>query len=192
MPTHITKRAKLPGVTRLELARILDVSPRHISRLLEDGLPRLKRGRGGHASRFDPKAARAWYDAHRSALSSAALAEARVRKELAQAAESEQRVAQRAKTLIAIEDARRLWMGITTRIRSRLLSLPTEIAEQSCRVGSADGAAGVEALWRRAITETLIELADPALPDAAVPKTPKATSRARRRYQGTSRGRVAR
>ena len=155
-------------VTRLELARRLRCDPRTICKWQEEGLPVARRGRGGRASLYDVPTVRAWRRLREAAAAKEpALAASRARQANAQAAESEQRVATRARQLIAIEDVERIWSDQVIAVRARALALPAALADRLLRIGVTEGAAGIERLLQAAVDEMLRELADghaPATP----------------------------
>ena len=171
-------------VTRRELAKRLNANPRSVSRWLEEGCPVVDRGKGGHAALFNEGAVRAWLQA-RETTPASGLRSARERRELAMAAESEQRVALRAGKLIAIEDVERTWSTIVSAVRAKLLTLPVALADRVHRAALTSGAAGVESILHAAVYDCLRELAE----DKPAPKRRKArkpTKRGRRMGRRTS------
>jgi hypothetical protein len=124
----------------------------------------------------------AWMAARDQAPASTAtdFTAARIRKELAQAAEAEQRVAQRAGKLIAVEDVEKTWAGMVAAARARLLALPIALADRVCRVAVTEGVAAVEAILQAAVYDVLRELADDLAKHAAKTK-PKRRAAKRRR-----------
>jgi phage terminase Nu1 subunit (DNA packaging protein) len=155
-------------LTRPELAAHLHCNPRTVAKWIEEGLPVATRGRGGRASRYDEADVRIWLDARNAAEASpgGGFAAARMRKEIAQAVESEQRVAVRAGKLLLAEDVDRTWSAEVSAVRARLLAIPTAWSDRLHRAGALEGAAGIEALLVEAIHQVLRELAGGATPAA--------------------------
>lgn len=158
------------------------------------------RGRAGRPSRYDEDAVRTWMgerDVAAAAASQGActtFADARMRKELAQAAEAEQRVAMRAGRLIAVEEVDRVWSTQVAAVRARLLAMPTALADRLHRVAVTAGPAGVEAVLQAATYEALRELAGgPAVPTTnARTRKPRGKARRPRQKKKTGRTRSAR
>lgn len=167
-------------VTRRELAKRLNANPRSVSRWLEEGAPVVDRGKGGHAALFDEGAVRAWLRTRETTPASA-----RVRFEVARAAECEQRVAQRAGQLISVEAVEKGWAAIVSAVRAKLLALPTTLADRLHRASVQHGAAGIEAVLEEAVFDTLHELAAGEEPK---PKRKAGKARPAKRAAGT-RGR---
>lgn len=174
-------------LTRLQLATALDAHPRSVSRWLEEGMPVAKPGRGGHASLFRLADVRAWLMAREAASPAAEFQQARIRKELAQAAEAEQRVAQRAGRLLAVEDVEKTWSSMVAAMRARLLALPTALSDKVCRLAVTDGVAAVEAELERAVHEALRELAEDKPAQAGRAKARKPAPKAGRKARRTRR-----
>lgn len=174
-------------LTRVELAAELSkdgrrVTPLNVTKWLEDGLPVAIRGKGGRPSRYRLADVRAWLDARDQAPAASAsdFQAARIRKELAQAAEAEQRVAQRAGRLLAVEDVEKTWTSMVAAARARLLALPTSLADRLCRLAVTDGVAAVEAELERAVYEALRELAGGEVEKKPTRKTTKSRKGAKR------------
>jgi phage terminase Nu1 subunit (DNA packaging protein) len=150
-------------VTRPELADLLAVHERTIAKWQADGLPVLRRGRGGSPSEYNFAVAFRWARDMGKFMAQAAVnrggVSARDRKEMAQAVESEQRIAIKAKTLIAVDEVEKHWTAIVTTVRAKLLAMPTELSDRVHLVAVTDGAPAVEALLEESIHETLRELA---------------------------------
>lgn len=165
--------------SRLDLADLFGVNERTVAKWQAEGMPVLSRGRGGKLSGYNLAAAFRWArDSGKFATaggdgesSDTTGQQARVRKDLAQAAEAEQRVAQRAGKLIAIEDIEKSWGGIVAAVRSKLLAMPTALSDRLHRAATMDGAAAVEALLQTAIYDALRELSSGEV--VATKKAPK-------------------
>lgn len=163
----IPKSTARPGrheqelVTRLALASRLSCVVRTITKWEREGLPVATRGKGGQPSLYDLAEVRAWLAERqkRTRHDSAALMSARCRKERAQAAESEQRVALRAGRLIPVEEVERVWSAEVAAVRARLLVIPTTLADKLHLVGTLEGAPGIERELQAAVYEVLTELA---------------------------------
>lgn len=151
-----TARASKPAtptqaktLTRLELAKVLDIGPQRLAKYVEDGMPVAERGRGGRASRYDPAAVRAWLEERGkvgtgeqkvgTASAVAAVAMARARKEQAQAALAEQLQAVRAREFLPRAEVKRAWEGIVTAVRTKLLAAPETHADRLLRAVELGG-----------------------------------------------------
>lgn len=148
-------------VTRPDLAELLDVNERTIAKWQAEGMPVLRRGRGGKPSAYNLAVAFRWARDSGKFVTQAAAhhgPSARDRKELAQAIESEQRIAIKARTLIPIEDVEKTWSAVVTGIRAKLLAMPTALADRLHRASAQHGAAAVEATLEEAVFDTLREL----------------------------------
>ncbi len=112
------------ALTRKQLAAALKCDLRTIARWADEGLPTVRRGRGGRPSLFDLAAVQAW-KAQRDTVAAASpdLANARARKEHWQALEAEQRVAIKAKTLLLAADVERWVTDAFARCRTKMLGL---------------------------------------------------------------------
>jgi phage terminase Nu1 subunit (DNA packaging protein) len=169
-------------VTSKQLATSLDCHPRSIAKWLDEGAPVAVRGRGGRPSLYDEEAFTTWVQAREEqAQHSPDLLVSRARKEMAQALEAEQRVALKARTLIHVDDVERVWSAQVSAIRSRLLAMPTELADKLHRVATLDGVAGVETVLEAAVHDVLRELAGGIEQDVPALKTPARKAQKKRR-----------
>jgi len=167
-------------VTGAELARHLDVDGRTIRKWkTEPGFPVAVRGVGTTASRYDETAVRVWRADRdqRKQAAAAGLTVARSRKELAQAREAEQRVAQRAATVIPADEARRIWSNEVARVRRILRRLPAALAGRLVRVGATDGVVGIERVLQEEVRRVLTEL---STGETRKPQRSRKASRTRR------------
>src|SRR5512138_886404 len=165
MPAGRRKPAGPPGVTRLELARMLGCNPQTICKWQEEGLPVQARGRGGRASRYDPEACAEWLKARNAAETSAdglSPSQEKARREHWQALVAEQTYRQRAGELLPRDEVLKVWSAQCGAIRSRLLAWATTIADRVHRAGTLEGLPGVERELGRAAREVLAELAGEA------------------------------
>ena len=85
----------------------------------------------------------------------------RARKERAQAVEAEQRVAIKAGALLARDEVERIWSAEIAAVRTRLLGLPQQHADQVHQAAATGGVAAVEVLLVDMIRAVLVEMADP-------------------------------
>jgi len=149
-------------VTRPDLAELLDVNERTIAKWQAEGMPVLRRGRGGKPSDYNLAVAFRWARASGKFASQTVTPRgpsARDRKELAQAAESEQRVAARARTLLPVDEVEKSWGAIVTGVRAKLLAMPTALSDRLHRAAVSHGAGAVEAVLEEAVFDVLRELA---------------------------------
>lgn len=161
-------KAKKPTLlTRAQLAERLGKSVNTISKWEQAGMPVAARYRRGVPSEFDLHEVEVWLAARqvveqRSGVTDVAVA--RARKETAQAQEAEQRVLMRARDLLPREEVEQAWAAEIAAVRTKLLALPQQQADQLTRVATLDGVAGVEALLADLVRDVLRELADPQRP----------------------------
>ena len=170
-------------LTRPELAELLDVHENTIGKWQAQGMPVLRRGRGGAPSDYNFAVAFRWArEAGKFTVAASSHGvSARDRKELAQAVESEQRIAIKARTLIAVADVEKTWGAIVAAVRAKLLALPTSLSDRLHRAAITDGAPGVEALLEESVHEALRELASG---EQVGPKTRKRPAKKARRGSG--------
>jgi phage terminase Nu1 subunit (DNA packaging protein) len=112
-------------VTTSELAAIFGVTPRRVSQMVDEGLPRLPKG--GH----DLADACRWYCArlkNQAASTRGELAQGRARLATAKASREELELAARRGELIDAEAARMAVSNTTRRARDVLLAVPDRIA----------------------------------------------------------------
>ena len=170
-------------VTRPDLAELFDVNERTVAKWQAEGMPVLRRGRGGKPSDYNLAVAFRWARGAGkfavSAPTSMGGVSARDRKEIAQAVESEQRIAMKAQTLIPIEAVEKTWSGIVAAIRAKLLAMPTSLADRIHREAAGKGAAGIEAVLEESIYDVLRELASGKVGGAPKHRTKQAKRAAR-------------
>lgn len=114
-------------LTRRQLASVLSVHMQTITKWEQAGMPIAATAGRGRATHYSESAVRAWKEARDTAPVEADPRDARTRKDLAQARESEQRVALRAKTLILATDAGQVWADEISRCRTKLLGLSRKV-----------------------------------------------------------------
>jgi len=154
-------------VTRPELADALDVHPMTVTKWERDGMPIEIRGRRGVSTKYREASVRAWLKKREQAAAAGQLvdlAAERARKERAQAMESEQRFALRARKLLPADEVDLVWSGEATAVRNRLLAIPATQADRLHRAAILDGVAGVERALEKMVRDILTELADPDRP----------------------------
>ena len=109
-------------VTRAELARLIDVTPDRVTKLVAEGMPVIKTGGGrGRPTTIDLARAVPWLLNRRIARGDGS---ARDRYFTLQADKIEQEIRRRAGELVEAADIERRWAGLVTACRERLLSLP--------------------------------------------------------------------
>lgn len=153
-------------VTRLQLADLLGVNPRTASRLLEEGLPVAKAGKGGAASLFDVKECFAWFlNRERAQLAgneegmspqkARALLDQKRREEL------DLRLQVRRGELVPAADVHREFADAANQVKARLRRIPDATAERLI-AAAAQGPLAVKALLLTEIDAALRELAERA------------------------------
>ncbi len=150
-------RKKHGTVTAKELAVLLDVDHRTIGKFLNEGMPVVKRGRGGRASLYDPEACQDWKDA-RDAVAAVGVVKGhdiRARKELSTAMLNEQLHATRAGRLLDAEEVVKAWTAEIAGARAVILTAYTASADRVFRAAVTEGLAGVERELR-ALGETVL------------------------------------
>lgn len=162
-------------VTRQELAQLLGVNPRTVAKLLEEGMPVARRGRGGRPSLYDPAKCLEWKDARDqvAGLTPANLvAQERARRERAQAMLAEQMLAMRAGKLVDIDEVTRRWAAEIAGARAVILQSYTVAADRVFAAAQQDGLAGVERELKALAHEVLRELAGGASSEAEAQEVP--------------------
>jgi phage terminase Nu1 subunit (DNA packaging protein) len=135
---------------------------RTISKWLEEGLPLAKRGRGGRPSLYDEAKCRRWIASREKQTATPGvvdLARERARKERAQAVLAEQTFQARSRELLPRAEVEKMWAAEVAAVRTKLLALPTVLADQLHRAAVLEGVDGVEARLQTAILDVLTELA---------------------------------
>lgn len=135
-----------------------------ITKWERDGMPIATRGTRGRPSLYDAAACEAWRAARDAAAETAthSLEQARIQKELSQAALNRQTAAIRAGQLLKREDVERTWAKHVAAVRNRLLHLPTALADRLHRLATLEGPSAVEAALQEAVGDVLRELAGTA------------------------------
>ena len=122
-------------VTRNQLAKILDVTPEHISRLTKEGLPRTGHGRG---TKYPLREAIEWWTQQKVEIAlkrnqtptNVTEEEAKVRKLLADAKLRELELYRIEGSMVLIEDSEREIATQLERVRSKLLAIPAVLGPQ--------------------------------------------------------------
>lgn len=115
-----------PLKTAREVAQAFGCNIRTVAKWVDEGMPVAQRGTGGRPSLFDLQAIERWKVARDTAAPGepGSANTARMRKEMAQALEAEQRIAIKAKTLVLRADMEQVMADEYTRCRTKLLGLP--------------------------------------------------------------------
>ncbi len=146
-------------LTRLELAKALEVTPRSIDRWRADeGLPVAKRGRGRHAALYSLAAVRAWLR-ERDKRPPTELQLARAHRDRCTAELLEQKVRQRAAELLSRADVEKVWSAEIADITRRLGGWPAAAAALVTAAAN-DGVDAIERVLRDEVHRLLTELAD--------------------------------
>lgn len=172
----MSKNAKQDkGVTRRELAELLDCDMRTISKWQEEGLPVLHHGRGGRPSRYDEAAVRAWLQAREEFAKTPGaaldLVQERARKERWQGLLAEQTFNVRARKLLPADEIEQQLSARVNATRTKLLSWQTILSDAVFREATLNGLPGVEAVLKKAVHEVLRELASMPPPAAGKHKS---------------------
>jgi hypothetical protein len=149
-----------------EIARRLDVGPRHIANLVVDGLPRVK-NKQGHW-RYPATDCFRWYVAYREAKAArraepASPEDARQRREVAQARLTELELEREEARMVTIEDVERHVAGLLARLRAKIVTLPSKYAHRMVGATLAEAQARLD----EAVEEILGELAGTGEEEAA-------------------------
>jgi len=128
------KQAKIAGevVTRERLAGILGCSPTTIDRYRRAGCPQLKHGRTSQGHEFNTAEIVKWLierSGSGAAPADASQAEARRRRELANAELAELKLRKLRGELVAIEDCLPILREELANVRSRLMAIPGRLAQ---------------------------------------------------------------
>lgn len=152
-----------PLLTRRELAGAFNVHMMSVTKWEQDGMPIEERGSRGHPSRYSELAVRRWLS-QRDAKNSGVvdLTRERARQARAQAILAEQTLAVRARQLLPVEEVEKVWAAEVAAVRTKLLGLPTTLADRLHQAAVSEGVESVEAVLEEAIQDVLVELAAPA------------------------------
>lgn len=125
------RREKRATITTQELALKLGVSPRTVSLLVADGMPRVKGGRGQNAA-FDEAAAVAWYLARqgRNTDPGHSVAKETAQLKAVQRRKTELEIAAREGELLPIDDVRRVWQRRMEALRAGLIMLAPQAVQR--------------------------------------------------------------
>ena len=118
-------------------------------------MPAAKRAGRGRETRFDLVKCRAWREAVDAVDSEdgdlgQSTRRARLRKDLAQAMEAEQRIAIKAGTVVNADEVLRKWTDEISRCRSHLLGIPSRVKSRLPHLALTD-IATIDALVREAL-----------------------------------------
>lgn len=134
-------KASADLLTAREIAGAFGCNIRTIAKWTDEGMPVAERGKGGRPSLFNLKDAEHWKSSRdfvpADGVSAQPLA-ARMRKENAQAAEAEQRVAMRAGELVNAKDIEQRIAHDYARCRTKLLGLPRKVKAALPHLSVAD------------------------------------------------------
>jgi phage terminase Nu1 subunit (DNA packaging protein) len=149
------------GVTRRELADLLDVHMQTVMKWEQAGMPVLGRGRKGKPNQYSEADVRQWLAERDEAQRTGQhvdVAQERARKERAQAFLAVQTVAIRARTLVRAEEVARTWSAYVMAIRARMLAWPMTYADRLNNAAKLEGLRGVERVLKDMVDELLVEL----------------------------------
>ena len=151
-------------VTRRELAASLDVHMQTVTKWEREGMPIAIPGSKGRPTLYLEHDVRRWLKAREKASQTTGvvdLARERARKERAQAVLAEQTFEARSRELLPRGEVEKVWAAEVAAVRTKLLALPTILADQVHRAAVLEGVDGVEAVLQTAILDVLTELAAP-------------------------------
>ena len=160
-------------LSRRELADALGIHPQTVTKLVGEGLPVAKRGRPGSGHGYREADCRAWTQARQQLAETDQLdlTRERARKERAQALLAEQKYKLLEGELLPREEVAKVWSAHVAAVRAYLLAVPDFLTDEVCRAFELEGQAGVYSVLRKAMHETLTELARPDADE--VPAAPK-------------------
>ena len=163
--TKRRRRAKLS--TRREVAETLGVHMDSISKWERQGLPIVKRGGRGRASKYDLEAVRAWLAARDKAAQKAVEGpldpvQEKAARDHWQAMLAEQTHQIRQRELLPAADVERAWAAHVAAVRAVLLAIPVAHSDRVFREGTLHGVDGVEKALQAAIYDALRQLAGSA------------------------------
>jgi phage terminase Nu1 subunit (DNA packaging protein) len=145
-------------VDRVQLAKLLGTHPDTVTDFTRQGMPVILRGGRGRVSVYDAVECLDWWR-ERHGKNAKELAQTRALD--AQAQLAQQTVQMRARTLLPAAEVEKAWGGVVLAVRTKLLAVPTTIADRVARTATLEGVAGVETVLDSAIRDVLRELADP-------------------------------
>lgn len=158
--------AKQPPLrTRRELAKVLGVHVETVVKWERAGLPCAQRGGNGRASLYRESDVRTWLESRRETAKDNGQAQAthaRASRDHWQAQLAEQMYRMRQGELLPREEVERAWANEIAAVRTKLLVLPSTLADRLVIVAATDGGAGVERILSDAVRDVLKELSDPA------------------------------
>jgi phage terminase Nu1 subunit (DNA packaging protein) len=127
----------------------------------QNGMPVAHKGGRGRPSLYDPAAVAAWVAARETnAADSSSLEEARIRKELSQAALNEQRLAVMEGKLLPAEEVEKAWAREVAAVRTAIMATYATASDRVARAHTLDGVAGVEHELKAIAHEILRELSE--------------------------------
>lgn len=173
-PADAEQGSSTPGLlTRRELAARMNVVMSAVTKWEQAGLPIAERGRPGKPTLYRQEDVQAWLVAREQgagANGSLNVNQERARRERAQASLAEQTFQMRQRDLLPRVDVEKVWAAEVGAVRTRLMAIPTTIADRVMRIATLEGVEGVERELRDVVEDVLRELADPArIVDAAPP-----------------------
>lgn len=170
----------------MQLAEALGCNVRTLAKWLEEGMPVVRRGRGGRASLYDEVEVRAWLEAREEAARGEegplVLEHERALKEHWLALVNKQTYLTRERQLIPAAEVEVALSRERDAVRAKVLSIYTTRADRLHRIATLEGVAGVEEELRQIGHEVLRELAEP--PEDEKPGEPRRRRRSKRKGDG--------
>jgi phage terminase Nu1 subunit (DNA packaging protein) len=179
-PAGPAETEREPLMSRDELARLFTVTPGTIHRWDRDGMPRAVGGGSGRQALYRPSACVTWrqgqIEAKFAGLEGLNPQVERAKRDRAQGRLAEQLHRRREGDLLERADVQRGWLSIVLAVRSRLLRMPTSLAD-AC--AAATTPAEIERILTAEMRGALTELSNWTPPTE--PTTPPATTAGRKR-----------
>lgn len=142
-------------LTRVELAKLLEVHPITVTKWEQAGLQPAERGRRGTASKYSAAAVRAWLQAREEAARTAGPLDPiqeRALKDRADRLLKEQKHAVNEGRLVPADDVLKSWARMTLAAREKLLTIPS-VAMQRGIIDTVDEEDQLTSLIDEALTE---------------------------------------
>lgn len=182
MSTKRKRGANPRLLTRPELAHALNLNPRTIQKLQEEGLPVEVPGNGGRPSQYNESNVRKWLEARNKKESGNGklnLFEERAEKERWQGLLAQQTYLTRQRELLPAREVEKAWAAEVTAVRAKLLAWATTLADKVHRTSTLEGLPGVERVLQEEVRNVLLELAEP-------PKEQTDTRKSKRRKRAAA------
>ncbi len=158
--------AEIPGYPIATIAKLLDLSERHVRRLSDEGVLIRPEGRGGRWPITNVTLYIRYLRerAYGVSVSATDLHTEKIRIAKNTADRSEIELKQLKKEVVLVEDVKDLWIDFTSHLKAKLLNLPSKVAHQVIGMETYSEA---ESLIMEEVNEALEELAGDGVPRRA-------------------------